>query len=113
MMNKSAVLNENLEQPYKNPIKRFWNWLRKTKTRTVVLFFVFLFMSIFTIAVMIICNNGGMIPDSLIYCIFATLVVAVIMSGAITIKSFRIGEVEMELKSKDENGDDLDDVQES
>lgn len=69
-------------------------------------------MSVFTAAVMIICNNGGMIPDSLIYCVFAALAIAVIMSGAITIKSFRIGDVEMDLKTKDDESGDSDETQE-
>lgn len=86
----------------RNPIKRFFRWLCKTKTRTVMLFVVFLFMTGFTAATMLICNNGGTVPDALIYCVFASLIVMVIMSGAITIKSFRIGEVELELKEKSE-----------
>ena len=67
------------------------------------MFFALLFMTVFTTAVMIICNNGGLIPDSLIYCVFSVLAIAVIMSGAITIKKFRIGEVEVDLKSKNDD----------
>lgn len=83
--------------------KRFWRWLCRTRTRTLTLFFVLLFMVAFTIAVLIISNNGGIVPDSLIYCVFAALVLAIIMSGVITITDIKIGEIELHTKSKEEN----------
>lgn len=86
-------------------MKRFWKWLCKTKTRTLTLFFSLTVMFGFIIVVLIISNNGGTVPDSLIYCTFGALSIAVIMSGAITIKKIKIGEIEFDTEKEGDSDD--------
>ena len=82
--------------------KRFWKWLRKTKTRTLSLFFAFVAMFVFITAVLMICNNGGTVPDSLIWCVFAVLFLVILMSGVIAVTDIRFGDVELHIKSRDD-----------
>lgn len=91
-------------------IERFWDWIKNTKTRTVIIFFSFAFMTLFTIAVLIISSNGNTVPDSLIYCVFFALTVAIVMSGILTLKGIKIkrvkvGDNELELESEESEED--------
>lgn len=81
-------------------IRRFWNWICNIKTSTVVVFFSFILMIAFTVAVLIISNNSGVVPDALIYCVFFMLIIALLISGTIAVKKIKAGEIELEFRDK-------------
>lgn len=89
-------------------MKRFWKWLCKTKTRTVISFFCFVVLLTFTAVVLLISNNGGVVPPELIICVFSTFATPIVLSALITlkelsIKRIKVGELEVEMGGNDEN----------
>lgn len=82
-------------------IKRFWRWLCRTKTRTLSLFFAATLSVAFTVTILIFSWNDKNVPDILIACVFIFAFILIIISGAIAIQSIRVGDVEIDLKSKE------------
>lgn len=87
-------------------LKRFWKWLCKTKTRTVALFFSIAYSVVFTVTVIILSTFAVSLPESLIICVYTECGVIGITSGAIALKSLRVGEVELELEQSEVSEDD-------
>ena len=87
-------------------LKRFWKWLCKTKTRTVALFFSVAYSVAFTITVIILSAFAVSLPESLIICVYTECGVIGLTSGAIALKSLRVGEVEVELEQAEMNDND-------
>lgn len=87
-------------------LKRFWKWLCKTKTRTVALFFSVAYSVAFTVTVIILSAFAVSLPESLIICVYTECGVIGLTSGAIALKSLRVGEVELELEQQEVNEDD-------
>ncbi|MBQ5398582.1 MAG: hypothetical protein IIU14_03990 [Ruminococcus sp.] len=87
-------------------LKRFWKWLCKTKTRTVALFFSVAYSVAFTVTVIILSTFAVSLPESLIICVYTECGVIGLTSGAIALKSLRVGEVELELEQSEVNEDD-------
>lgn len=87
-------------------LKRFWKWLCKTKTRTVALFFSVAYSVAFTVTVIILSTFAVSLPESLIICVYTECGVIGLTSGAIALKSLRVGEVELELEQQEVSEDD-------
>lgn len=87
-------------------LKRFWKWLCKTKTRTVALFFSVAYSVVFTVTVIILSAFAVSLPESLIICVYTECGVIGLTSGAIALKSLRVGEVELELEQQEVSEDD-------
>lgn len=87
-------------------LKRFWKWLCKTKTRTVALFFSVAYSVAFTVTVIILSTFAVSLPESLIICVYTECGVIGLTSGAIALKSLRVGEVELELEQSEVSEDD-------
>lgn len=87
-------------------LRRFWKWICKTKTRTVALFFSVAYSVAFTATVIILSIFAVSLPESLIICVYTECGVIGITSGAIALKSLRVGEVELELEQSEVNEDD-------
>lgn len=87
-------------------LKRFWKWLCRTKTRTVALFFSIAYSVAFTVTVIILSTFAVSLPESLIICVYTECGVIGLTSGAIALKSLRVGEVELELEQSEVNEDD-------
>jgi hypothetical protein len=86
-------------------LKRFWKWLCKTKTRTVALFFSVAYSVAFTVTVIVLSAFTVSLPESLIICVYTECGVIGITSGAIALKSIRVGDVELEIKSQEVDSD--------
>lgn len=87
-------------------LKRFWKWLCRTKTRTVALFFSVAYSVAFTVTVIILSTFAVSLPESLIICVYTECGVIGLTSGAIALKSLRVGEVELELEQQEVCEDD-------